>query len=219
MAQEDTKEAPKADSNAEDFKVSEQAEEREKETHLPGELSSDQASQELPVEGTDRAAEGDSVSKEDKDSEEQQTQDEPDDPLKPPMPPSLVYKGRPLGPTAGGAGHKPHPKPDMPKFFSQIWSLAKRTAIDTRDDFRKLISGQGSTEDPLKPSSTIDSEEFAPRGKEGKKTGSSVPKNSGKNSTSTSGKQKVAGPGKKSAPPNPPQNPQTHPAASTPRRV
>ncbi len=93
-------------------------------------LSSDQASQELPVEGTDRAAEGDPVSKEDKDSEEQQTQDEPDDPLTPPMPPSyvlslaksyafltrinsLVYKGRPSGPTAGGAGNRPRPKPGL----------------------------------------------------------------------------------------------------------
>ncbi len=28
----------------------------------------------------------------------------------------------------------------MPKFFSQIWSLAKKTAIDIRDDFR-LVSG------------------------------------------------------------------------------
>ncbi|PBK80239.1 hypothetical protein ARMGADRAFT_1172010 [Armillaria gallica] len=107
----------------------------------------------------------------------------------------------------------------MPKFFSQIWSLAKKTVIDTRDDFRKLINGQGSTEGPLKPSSSIDSEEFAPRGREGKKIESSVPKNSGKNPTSTSGKPKVAGPGKKSAPPNPPPNQQTHPAANTPRRV
>ncbi|KAK0452420.1 hypothetical protein EV421DRAFT_1731068 [Armillaria borealis] len=56
-------------------------------------------------------AERDTVSKEDKDSEEQQTQDESDDPLRPPIPPSLVYKGRPLGPTAGGGSPKTRPKP------------------------------------------------------------------------------------------------------------
>ncbi|PBK80238.1 hypothetical protein ARMGADRAFT_1021023 [Armillaria gallica] len=77
---------------------------------VPGDPSSDQASQEVAVEDADRAAEADPVSKEDKDSEEQQTQDEPDDPLGPPMPPSLVYKGRPLGPTAGGVP-RPRPKP------------------------------------------------------------------------------------------------------------
>ncbi len=110
--------------------MSELAEEREKKTDVPGDPSSDQASQEVPVEDADRAAEGDLVSKEDKDSEEQQTQDEPDDPLMPPMPPSyvlspvksyafltrinsLVYKGRPSGPTAGGAGNRPRPKPGL----------------------------------------------------------------------------------------------------------
>ncbi|KAK0192800.1 hypothetical protein F5146DRAFT_1136624 [Armillaria mellea] len=210
MAQEDTKEAPKADGTTEGFKTSEQTEGREKKTPLPWGPSNDQSSQKLPVEDADRAAEGDSVSKADKDLEEQQTQDNLDDPLRPPAPPSLVSKGRPFGPTAGGGGLKPRPKPVTPvptsqlhlvgmlKFFSQIWSLTKKMAVDTRDDFRKFISGQGSTEGPLKASSPFDSEEFAPRGKEGKKTESSVPKNSGKKSTS--GKQKVTGSGKKEAP-------------------
>ncbi|KAK0480549.1 hypothetical protein IW261DRAFT_1126224 [Armillaria novae-zelandiae] len=43
--------------------------------------------------------------------------------------------------------------PYMSKLFSQIWSLAKKTAIDTRNDLCKFISGQGSTETTLKPRS------------------------------------------------------------------
>ncbi|KAK0203583.1 hypothetical protein DFS33DRAFT_1383841 [Desarmillaria ectypa] len=83
--------------------------------------------------------------------------------------------------------------------FKGIWSLAKKTVIDTRDDFRNFISGQGSAADgPLKPSSSFDSDEFAPRGKEDKKADTSVPNNSGGNSTSSSGKKKLAGSGAKS---------------------
>ncbi|KAK0431121.1 uncharacterized protein EV420DRAFT_1656992 [Desarmillaria tabescens] len=84
-------------------------------------------------------------------------------------------------------------------FFKSIWSLAKKTAIDTRDDFRStFINGQGSTVDSLKPSSTFDSEEFSPRGQQEDKAKSTVPINSGRNYASSSGKNKLPGSGTKS---------------------